>query len=109
MSYLILTTYCFKMGFSGGPDSKEPACNAGDPGNIPWRREKQATPVFLSGEFHGQKSLAGYSPWDHRVAQRCQTTTSYLTDEGTDTQSVKYHAQGHTFSKGWSPDPSRSV
>ena len=23
----------------------------------------QATPVFLPGEFHGQKSLAGYSPW----------------------------------------------
>ena len=22
-------------------------------------------PVFLSEEFHGQKSLAGYSPWGH--------------------------------------------
>ena len=21
------------------------------------------TPVFLPGEFHGQKSLEGYSPW----------------------------------------------
>ena len=21
------------------------------------------TPVFLPGEFHGQRSLAGYSPW----------------------------------------------
>ena len=21
------------------------------------------TPVFLPGEFHGQKSLVGYSPW----------------------------------------------
>ena len=29
---------------------------------IPWRREWQPTPVFLPGEFHGQKSLAGYSP-----------------------------------------------
>ena len=28
---------------------------------IPWRRDP--TPVFLSGEFHGQRSLAGYSPW----------------------------------------------
>ena len=27
---------------------------------IPWRREWQPTPVFLSGEFHGQRSLAGY-------------------------------------------------
>ena len=23
--------------------------------------------VFLPGEFHGQRSLAGYSPWGHRV------------------------------------------
>ena len=30
---------------------------------IPWRRPQQvATPVFLPGESHGQKSLAGYSP-----------------------------------------------
>ena len=28
----------------------------------PWRREWQPTPVFLPGEFHGQRSLAGYSP-----------------------------------------------
>ena len=30
---------------------------------IPWRREWQPTPVFLPGEFHGQRSQAGYSPW----------------------------------------------
>ena len=30
---------------------------------IPWRRVWQPTPVFLPGEFHGQRSLAGYSPW----------------------------------------------
>ena len=29
---------------------------------IPWRREQQLTPVFLPGESHGQKSLAGYGP-----------------------------------------------
>ena len=27
-----------------------------------WRREWQPTPVFLPGEFKGQRSLAGYSP-----------------------------------------------
>ena len=26
----------------------------------------QPTPVFLSGESHGQRSLAGYSPWGHK-------------------------------------------
>ena len=30
---------------------------------IPWRRKWQPIPVFLPGEFHGQRSLAGYSPW----------------------------------------------
>ena len=36
-------------------------------GKIPWRRDWLPTPVFLPREFHGQSSLAGYSPWDHRV------------------------------------------
>jgi len=31
-------------------------------GKIPWRREWQPTPVFLPGESHGQRSLAGHSP-----------------------------------------------
>ena len=26
-------------------------------------REWLPTPIFLPGEFHGQRSLAGYSPW----------------------------------------------
>ena len=48
--------------------SKESAYNAGDPVSIPgsgrsWRREWQPTPVFLPGEVHGQRSLAGYSLW----------------------------------------------
>ena len=36
-------------------------------GKIPWRREWQPTPVFLPGEFHGQRRLAGYSLWGGRV------------------------------------------
>ena len=35
-------------------------------GKIPCRREWQPTAVFLPGEFHGQRSLAGYSPWYHK-------------------------------------------
>ena len=33
-------------------------------GKIPWRRERLPTPVFLFGEFHGQRNLVGYSLWD---------------------------------------------
>ena len=42
---------------------------------IPWRREWQPTPVFLPGESHGQRGLAGYSPWDHEES----STTEWLT------------------------------
>ena len=34
---------------------------------IPWRRAWQPTLVFLPGESHGQRSLAGYSPWSQKV------------------------------------------
>ena len=61
----------------GGASSKEPTCqfrrhwrHRFDPwvGNIPWRRKWQPTPVFLPGEFHGQRRLAGYSSWSHMVS-----------------------------------------
>ena len=32
-------------------------------GKMPWSRKWQLTPIFLPGEFHGQRSLVGYSPW----------------------------------------------
>ena len=42
---------------------------------VPWRREWQPTPVFLPGEFHGQKSLVIYSPWGYRESD----TTGQIT------------------------------
>ena len=30
--------------------------------------EMASTPVLLPGEAHGQRSLVGYSPWDHKVS-----------------------------------------
>ena len=35
-------------------------------GKIPWRTKWQPAPIFLPGQSHGQRSLAGYSPWGHR-------------------------------------------
>ena len=46
--------------------------NAGDVGLIPgsegisWRRKWQSTPEFFLGKYHGQGSLAGYSPWSYK-------------------------------------------
>ena len=31
--------------------------------NKAWRRKWKPTPVFLPGESHGRRDLAGYSPW----------------------------------------------
>ena len=56
-------------GFPGGSDGTEPSERPlFDPwvGKIPWRRRWQPTPVFLPGEFHGQRSLVCCSAWDHK-------------------------------------------
>ena len=54
-------------GFSGSSEGKESTCNVGDldpwVGKIFWKRRWLPTPVFLLGDFHGQRSLVGYSPW----------------------------------------------
>ena len=66
------------MGFPDGSDSKEPACNAGfDPGvqKIPWRSEWLPTPVLLPGEFHGQRSLVGYGPWESQNVRHTELLT----------------------------------
>jgi len=49
---------------SGGSDSRESACSAGDWGSIPGlgRSPDEGSTGFLPGEFHGQRSLTGYSP-----------------------------------------------
>ena len=62
---------------------KNPPANAGiirDAGSIPrfgmmpWRKAWQPTPVFLPGESHGQRSLAGYSPWSHKELDTTEST-----------------------------------
>ena len=72
------------LGFPCGDSGKEPTCqyrrhkrHRFNPWirNIPRRRAQQPTLVFLPGEFHGQKSLAGYSPGLHRVRQVKQLST----------------------------------
>ena len=52
-----------------------------DPEN-PWRSKWQCTLVFLSGEFHGQRSLMGYSSWDRQELD--------MTEQKTHTQSLRF-------------------
>jgi len=52
--------------------SKESTCNAEDMDSFPGsgrplgERKWQPIPVFLPGKSHGQRSMAGYSPWGHK-------------------------------------------
>ena len=76
------------MGFPGSSDGKVSACNTGDQGFIPGLKRSpgegngyplpQESPVFLSGEFHEERSLAGYRPWGPKESDKAD---DYFTDE----------------------------
>ena len=61
----------FKIhGLPGGSMVKNPPVNTGGVGLVPgserfWRRKWQPILVLLPGKSHGQRKLAGYSPWGH--------------------------------------------
>ena len=69
------------VGFPGGSDSKKICMQCKkfrlNPwgGKKPWRREWLPIPVFLPGEFYGQRSLAGYSPWGHKELEMIEQLT----------------------------------
>ena len=68
MNLVYMVTQNYDGGFPGSSDSKESACNVEDPGSTPelGRSPKgghgNPTPIFLPGEFQGQRSLVGHSP-----------------------------------------------
>ena len=66
---------------------KKSTCNAGDLGSIPGlgrfpgEGNGHPTPVFLPGEFHGQRNLVGHSPWGRKESDSIERLTlsfSYL-------------------------------
>ena len=59
-------------------------------GQIPWRRKEQPTPVFLPGESHGKRSLAGSSLWSGKESDRTERLTLYT-------------SRGSLYSPGISP------
>ena len=68
------------MGLPWWLSSKEFPCQCRRPRfdpwlrKIPWRRKWQPTPVFFPREFHGQMSLAGYSPWGRKESDMTKHT-----------------------------------
>ena len=47
-------------------------------GKVSWRRKWQSTPVFLPGKSHGQRSLAGYSPWGRKELDTTEHTHVFM-------------------------------
>ena len=71
------------MSFPGGASGREPACQHSVYKRlkfyplvvkIPWRRKWQPTPVVLPEESHGQRSLAGYSPYGRKELDMAEVT-----------------------------------
>ena len=69
---------------------KNLSANKGDTGDMrsilglgrsPWKRKWQPNPVFLPGEFHGQRSLAGYIPRDHKELDMAEHTPTTMHQE----------------------------
>ena len=65
----------------GNTSSKRPSCQCRRCKNhgynpwvrkILWKRKWQLPPVFWPGELHGQRSLAGYSPWGHKKSDKME-------------------------------------
>ena len=71
------------IGFPGSSACKESACNAGDLnlisglGRSP-REGNRSRIVELPGEFHGQRNLAGYSPWGRKESDRTERLSLYI-------------------------------
>ena len=74
--------------FPGGAIGKEFACHCRgrkklrfDPWvrKIRWRRKWQPTPVFLCGKYHGQRSLAGYSPQGCKESDMTECACTHMT------------------------------
>ena len=72
------------QGFPGGSDGKENHLQGRRPSfdawirKTPWRRAWQPTPVFLPRESHGQRSLAGQSPWSPKESYTIEHLTLSL-------------------------------
>ena len=84
--------HCFLYGLPWWLSSKESACNTGDAGLIPGSRRSpgggNGNPLqhFLSGKFHGQRSLEGYSPQGRK--ESATTEHAHVTPQLTD---LEYH------------------
>ena len=71
------------LGFPGGSDGKESTCNVGDLSSIsrlgrsPGEGKGYPLQYSCLENPHGQRSLAGYSPWDHKESDTTERLNTH--------------------------------
>ena len=76
------------LAFPSSSDGKAIACHCKRAGfnlwvgKIPWRRKWQSTVVFLPGEFHGQRSLAGHSSQSRKESDMTEWRNTHASFNG---------------------------
>ena len=87
--YKILLKYSWFGGSQGDGVVKNPPTNARDAGDTglilgsgrsPGGGSGQHTLVILPGKTHGQRSLAGYSPWDGKESDKTERLSVHIVD-----------------------------
>ena len=82
------------IGLPGRAVGKNPFANSGpsrdvgkrhgfDPWvrKIPCSRKWQPAPVSVPGKFHGQRSVAGYSPWDCKLLYTTEQLSTHTSEK----------------------------
>ena len=85
--------------FPDGAVIKSPLANAGDvfdpwAGKIPWRKKWHPTPIFVPEKFHGQSSLADYSPWGRKVSDTTEQLSTYTQGRVPEGKRISPHTHG---------------
>ena len=101
-------------GFPGSAMLKNPPANAGDTrdassipgfGRFPWSRKWQPAPLFLPGKSHGQRCLAGYSPWGRKEVDKTEHAHTHTHSPGTFSPVTGLPLHQDKLPTSWSPFP----
>ena len=125
----VITTYMGELGFPGGSNGKESFCNAGDLGSIlslerpPGGGHGNLLQCSCLENPHGQRNLAGYSPWGCKELDATERLSTHLSvcsyGYGCSYTVIKYlifknfnavkYAKARSLSRLWSESVSHSV
>ena len=89
------------LGFPGGSEGKESACNAGDLGSIPGSGRSTGEGNGNPLQSHGHRSLVGYSLWDHKKLDKTDWLLCNQMDKDLKQAKLVYVIRGWDSSCPW--------